>query len=155
MDRNMTRRGALGALASTGLTVATFGASRAATEPEDVVRRFLDAIAAADLDAGAALLTDDYDPHDDDAEPGPGAWRQRRRTAEEGLRNAFDKVEYVTDDLITEQETVAYRGRVRLSNDAGKTTDVLVLSVFRVEDGKIAESWSLSDQDAALEALTD
>ena len=151
---HMTRRGALTALAGAGLITASGGTSRAATEPEEVVRQFLDAANAGDLDTSASFLADDYDPHDESAEPGPGAWRQRRRTANEELRSLFDDVEYVTDDLITEKDMVAYRGRIRVTTDAGKTADVIILAIVRVEGGKIAESWSLSDSDAARRALT-
>lgn len=152
----LTRRHAVAGLAAGALALGTRPARADEHDAaKDLVVRFLEAgLIGGDLEAAAAMLAPDYDPHRADAEPGPDAWVRRQEEAAAGLAGAFAEAAYSLDDAVAEGETVAARLTLRLVARDGREAGVLTLAHFRVADGAIAESWTLADTEAALALLS-
>lgn len=116
-----------------------------------LVRRYLSEILSAGrLELLDQLLAPDF------VDSTPGAPRDVRgpqlvRTAQERAREIFPEVEYKVEDLIAEGDKVVARYTVRATSRStgsspGHPIEVTGITVFRIADGKIHETWIVNDQ---------
>lgn len=116
-----------------------------------LVRRYLaEVLSAGRLDQLEQFLAPDF------VDSTPGAPRDVRgpelvRSAQQNARELFPEVEYKVDDLIAEGDKVVARYTVRATSKAtetapGRPIEVTGITVFRIADGKIRETWIVNDQ---------
>jgi SnoaL-like polyketide cyclase len=117
-----------------------------------LVRRYLEEV----LTAGRfGLLDEIVSPEFVDRTPGaepdvrgPEVVRRAQRRA----RQFFEEVRYTIDDLVAEGDRVAARYTVRAlrkptgESDPAKPIEVIGITLFRIESGKIREAWIVNDQ---------
>lgn len=122
------------------------------TTPEEnraLVRRFLtDVVAGGDTDAAGAFVTEDVDEHNlvfgdghDDVTASGG-----RVLAAADVEVAIEEV-VATDDRVAVRATVTGTHRGSLVNLAptGESFEIAYAWFCRIDDGQIAEIWSLPD----------
>lgn len=119
-----------------------------------LVRRYIeDVLAGGRLDLLEDLVAADYA----DRTPGAdaeGAGPEVVRRAQERLREQFRDVRYTIDQLVAEGDLVVARYTVqavhqpRKAGDAATPRDISItgMTLFRVEGGRIRESWTINDQ---------
>src|SRR4051812_23097369 len=126
-------------------------ATNAGTDPEAVVRRFIDeGFLRGDFSAVDELVTDDFQAHTwGPMPPGRDGLKQGIERVSAGLSDASMTI----DDLISQDDRVA----VRLTSSAtqtgpfmglppsGKRYEIGEIHWFRVRDGRIAEHWHQAD----------
>lgn len=116
-----------------------------------LVRRYLaEILSAGRLELLDQLLAPDF------VDSTPGAPRDVRgpelvRAAQQRAREIFPQVEYKVDDLIAEGDKVVARYTVRATSKRtesapGRPIEVTGITVFRIADGKIRETWIVNDQ---------
>ncbi|HSF43207.1 MAG TPA: ester cyclase [Thermoanaerobaculia bacterium] len=87
----------------------------------------------------------------------PGAPPQTRgpeviRESQKRARELFQDIRYTLDDLIAEGDQVVARYTVRATrkpaegSDQGKPIEVTGITIYKIADGKIAETWIVNDQ---------
>jgi predicted ester cyclase len=119
---------------------------------KDTVRRWAAAFRAYDFDTATSLVMPTWVMHSvggHDIGPGPQALRQLG----ESLQRSRQEADYTIDDILAEGDRVALRVTNRIVHRGdwgplpadGKTETFTVLFIHRVEDGKLAESWRVSD----------
>lgn len=116
-----------------------------------LVRRYLSEV----LSAGRLELLDDL-LSPDFVDSTPGAPRDVRgpelvRTAQRRAREIFPEVEYKVEDLIAEGDKVVARYTVRATSRStgsspGRPIEVTGITVFRIAEGQIRETWIVNDQ---------
>lgn len=117
---------------------------------KELVRRYLgDVLSAGRLDVLDQLLSPDFEDSTPGApqERGPGVIR----AAQQRAREIFPEVEYKVDDLIAEGDKVVARYTVRATSrttgsSPGRPIEVTGVTIFRIADGKIRETWIVNDQ---------
>ena len=122
-------------------------------ENKGVVLRWIEAYNERDMQAEADARASGYLAHVP-AAPGPleglEAWRQFSGPFAE----AFPDLRLTVEDVVSEGEKVAARVAFRGTNrgefqgipPTGKEVDFTGIAIYRIEGGKIAESWAESDQ---------
>lgn len=94
----------------------------------------------------------------------PGAPPQTRgpeviRESQKRARDLFQDIRYTLDDLIAEGDRVVARYTVRATrkpaegSDPGKPIEVTGITIYKIADGKIAETWIVNDQIALFRQL--
>ena len=94
----------------------------------------------------------------------PGAPPQTRgpevvRESQKRARDLFQDIRYTVDDLIAEGDRVVARYTVRAirktaeGSDPGKPIEVTGITIYKIADGKIAETWIVNDQIALFRQL--
>ncbi|MEO6193734.1 MAG: ester cyclase [Thermoanaerobaculia bacterium] len=77
---------------------------------------------------------------------GPGSIRDSQKRA----RELFEEIRYKVGDLVAEGDRVAALYTVRATRKAeggaGKPVEVIGITLFRIADGKIRETWIVNDQ---------
>ena len=118
---------------------------------KDLVRRYLaDVLSAGRLDQLDQLLSSDF------VDSTPGAPKDVQgpeviRAAQQRAREIFPEVEYKVDDLIAEGDKVVARYTVRATSRGsgsapGRPIEVTGITIFRIAEGKIRETWIVNDQ---------
>lgn len=118
---------------------------------KDLVRRYLgEVLSAGRLDLLDQLLSPDF------VDSTPGAPKDVRgpdviRAAQQRAREIFPEVEYKVDDLIEEGDKVVARYTVRATSRGsgsapGRPIEVTGITIFRIAEGKIRETWIVNDQ---------
>jgi ketosteroid isomerase-like protein len=133
--------------------------SRAMTNPKQVVRRYLDALVAGDLETIRDSFAADavWTIHGD--LPIAGPWRGRDAIVDEFLVAAAGtlyepgSVEFEFPTLIGEGDTVVLEWRVRARTAAGADYANAYCGLFRVRHGRIAEVREYLDTDYAAKTL--
>jgi predicted ester cyclase len=119
-----------------------------------LVRRYIDEVlAGGDLKVLDTLVAPDY------ADSSPGADEGRGpeviRVAQGRVRALFRDIHYRVDQLVAEGDKVVARYTVRAVRkpdegrdigDAGKEIGILGMTIFRIADGRIRETWTINDQ---------
>jgi predicted ester cyclase len=116
-----------------------------------LVRRYFgEALSAGRLDLLDQLLSPDF------VDSTPGAPRDVRgpdvvRAAQQRAREIFPEVEYKVDDLVAEGDKVVARYTVRATSRGsgslpGRPIEVTGITIFRIAEGKIRETWIVNDQ---------
>jgi len=118
---------------------------------EALVRRFFEEF-CNDRRAEVAdeLIADDYISHGPQAPPaeGPDGVRDRVGLYQESVDGHWDVQELISaDDRVVARwiGTGTHRGELMGIPATGKPIEVEAISVFRVENGKIAEEWTVWD----------
>ena len=156
--------------ANTVVLLSLFGAITLACAPspnaqleanKDLVRRFADALNAADWEALDELVAEDFVRHSQ-ATAGPQV-KSREEFIE--LQKSFLAISadqrVTTQELIAEGDKVAglatysgtHTGPMGELPATGKPFEIAFLSIFRIEDGRIAELWVEWDNVAMLTQL--
>jgi steroid delta-isomerase-like uncharacterized protein len=116
-----------------------------------VVRRFVEDVwTNGNVDAIDDLFTEDSVLHDPTGDVrGPAAFKAYN----ERYLTAFPDLRYVVQDMIAEDDRVAFRARMRGTHEGefvgveptGRSFDAEGIVIARLEDGLIAERWASYD----------
>jgi steroid delta-isomerase-like uncharacterized protein len=125
-----------------------------------VLRFFAEVFNAGDVGAGDAFIHPEHENHDPTAPAVPAGPEGVRRLVEL-YRGAFPDLRFAPEMLFATDEWVAHRwtftgthrGEIMGIDATGMQVAVDGLEVNRIADGKIAESWALSDSAGLLEQL--
>jgi steroid delta-isomerase-like uncharacterized protein len=129
--------------------------------PEVVVRDFFEAVFNdGDLDAIERFIAPDHINHDPTAPevpPGPNGVR----TLAQYCRGAFPDIEYSIEEIFSSEDRVAHRWRFTGTHEGdlmgieptGRRVEVMGIEINRLDRGKIADSWAISDADGLRKQL--
>ena len=120
-------------------------------EHEAVIRRWLDAWNAKDIDTAVELLASEYVRHD--ANPPDVVGPPAQREFLDGMFRAFPDLTLRTDRLIAQDNLVAvhltahatHRGEFMGIPATEREATVQAVDIYRLADGQIAEQWVLID----------
>ena len=129
-------------------------------ENKAISRRFTDAFNAGDYDTITSLLTDDYTSHDP-ASPGEVSGPEAARAEIEGYRAAFPDLTLTIEQQIAEGDYVVsrwtgrgtHRGELFGIPATGTQGTATGITIDRIENGKIAETWQNWDTLGLLQQL--
>jgi ketosteroid isomerase-like protein len=113
-----------------------------------VVRRYLQALGGGSLDDLDQVIGPDFIDRTPGASKvqGPNAIRDSQKRA----RELFEGIRYSVGDLVAEGDRVAALYTVRATRKGakvdGKPVEVIGITLFRIADGKIRETWIVNDQ---------
>ena len=124
-------------------------------ENKDIIRRLLAEVDRGNLDAIDLFYAEDYFDHGPSAIRGPEKGRQSVRKALGLLHRAFPDTRHTIEDLIAEGDRVAARITARGTHTgellghapSGRVVAQTSITIYRIEDGRIAERWSDHPQD--------
>jgi steroid delta-isomerase-like uncharacterized protein len=128
---------------------------------ETLVRRFFSEVFnEGSADAVTAFIHTDHRNHDPTAPEVPAGPDGVRRLVEL-YRTAFPDIHFEHDDVICVGDKVAHRwtftgthrGEIMGVEPSGRSVTVHGIEMNRIADGKIAESWAISDALGLLEQL--
>ncbi len=125
-----------------------------------VLRFFAEVMGAGDLAATDAFIHPEHENHGPTAPEVPAGPEGVRRLVEL-YRGAFPDLRFDHEMLFATEESVAHRwtftgthrGEIMGIDATARRVTVDGLEVNRIADGKIAESWALSDSAGLLEQL--
>lgn len=125
------------------------GSTRPAETNKELVRSFVAAVNAAEWDAVARFLADDFRHHSQAAAGPPVTTREEFVEYHRDLRASFPDQRVTIDDLVAEADRVAAAGSYRGTQTGlfagagptGRPVDGRFVSLFRIVDGRIAEMW--------------
>ena len=128
-------------------------------ENKAVVRSGYAAINAGDLDALAAVLAEDLVEHD--VVPGIPPTKAGVIQFFTGMRQSFSSLTLTLDDMIAEGDKVFARVTMTGTNvgefmgmpATNNQVEVPVADCFRLENGKVAEHWGVTDTGIMREQL--
>ncbi|MDR7415791.1 MAG: ester cyclase [Armatimonadota bacterium] len=129
-------------------------------ENKALVRRFYEEIDKGNIDAMDELVAEDYINHDPPPFPGLATGRA-------GLKQAFEMFwkatpgRHIIEDQVAEGDKVVTRLRAVGKHEgelagippSGNDLDVKAVAIHRIENGKLAEHWSVVDSAALLSQL--
>lgn len=127
-------------------------------ENKAVVRRFLDALwNQADFGTVDGLLARNYDGHSSTVIHGPGGAKQFVIE----MRGAFPDLAFRVADQIAEDNRVATRWTLHGTHReefqripaSGRPIQMNGITIFRLEDGKLVEGWTVEDQLGVFQQL--
>jgi ketosteroid isomerase-like protein len=113
-----------------------------------VVRHYLQILGGGSLDELDQVIGPDFLDRTPGAPKtqGPGAIRDSQKRA----RELFAEIRYKIGDLVAEGDRVAALYTVRATrkaeSGAGTPIEVIGITLFRIADGKIRETWIVNDQ---------
>lgn len=118
---------------------------------EEVIRRTFEAINRGDLDALEAVLADDVVEHEEF--PGLEPNKDGILRFFNHLRSAFPDLEMTAHHMLTDGDLVAVRGTMKGTHQGefvdipatGNRVEVPFADFFRLEGGKVAEHWGVTD----------
>jgi len=129
--------------------------------PEAVVRGFFETVFnASDLDAVERFIAPDHVNHDPTAPqvpPGPAGVR----ILAQHYREAFPDIEYTLEEIFSSEDRVAHRWRFTGTHrgefmdiePTGRQVEGSGIEINRIDRGKIADSWAISDADGLRKQL--
>ena len=118
------------------------------TSPADVIRQFTDNLSSGDMEANAALLSDDVEWHEigrPDAIRGLAALRDRMSQPD---AQGWDITGETHDIVAGDDHVVALLTATARKGDRSLT--YRVAEVYHVKDGKITGRWAMSDDTEAI-----
>lgn len=126
---------------------------------KQIVRQVYGAIGKRDFDALAALISDDVVEHEE--YPGLEPTKEGVLQFFRHLTSAFPDVTMTANGIIAERDTVAVRGTMAGTHEGefmgvpatGNSVEIHFADFFRIDDGKIAEHWGVTDTAALMEQL--
>lgn len=127
-----------------------------------LVRRYIEeALSGGDLKVLDQLVAPDYvDSSSGGAENGRGP--EAVRTAQGRVRALFKDIRYHVDLLVAEGDKVVAHYSVKAvrkpdpeidAGDAGREISIPGMTIFRIAEGRIAETWTINDQFAMFRQL--
>jgi steroid delta-isomerase-like uncharacterized protein len=125
----------------------------------ELVRRWVRQGLGGDAAVAEELLADEYVNHDAGPDDPPGPQVQRDIIVR--MHRAFSNLEFVIVDIFAEGDRVVVRDRMIGSNTGPffgrpathKSVDVERITIYRVEGGKLRESWTAMNTFALLQQL--
>jgi len=128
---------------------------------KELVLRFTEIANAADWDALAEVVADDFTRHSAATEGPPVTSRDAFVELQKSFLIGFPDQRVIVHELIAERDRVAGRATYVATHTGpmgdipatGKTVESPFLAVFRIENGKIAELWVEWDNTAMLKQL--
>lgn len=132
-----------------------------AADNEAIVRGFFATVFnQGELDAVETFIHPEHRNHDPTAPEVPAGPEGVRKLAEL-YRSAFPDIRYEHSELISTDDRVAHRwtfsgtheGEMMGVEATGRRVTVEGIEINRIADGKIAESWAISDALGLLEQL--
>ena len=129
--------------------------------PEEVVRAWSDAYVRKDLDATSALMSEDFIRLGDSTHWTPISkhdWREIMVN----FFTAFPDWHWEARNLVVDGDYIAvhftvtgtHRGAFQGIEATGRRVSISEFTLYRVEDGKFAEVWDLTDMDAVMRQIT-
>lgn len=136
-------------------------------ENEKLARRYIDeVINDGKLELVDEIYAEDYVNHtasqsNDDSDTASLNGRDGVRDVVSQWRMAFPDVHATIDDIFESGDRVAYRATVRGTHDGdwggvtatGRPIHIRILSIMRIENGRIAERWENADNLSLLDQL--
>ena len=125
-----------------------------------IVRRLYEEfVNKGDMEAFEDLVADDFVEHEEF--PGMTPDREGVKQTFTHMRQAFPDFRFEVEEMIAEDDKVVCRFRVHGTHRAefmgiepsGNRVDVPAIDIFRLEDGKIAEHWGVSDSLSMMQQL--
>jgi predicted ester cyclase len=141
--------------------VATLNATSVLEQNKEIVRRVEEAWQADDWDTLDELFAPGMVSHAavPYLPPGPAGWK----LAHQQMRRAVPDRQVHIEDMIAEGDRVVVRCRMVGSNlgglpwagvePNGNTVDMDWISIYRIEQGKIAEHWAINDMPTLLRQI--
>lgn len=128
---------------------------------KELVEQFTDAANAADWDALATIVSDDFTRHSAATAGAPVTSREEFIQLQESFLVSFPDQRVTLQDLVAEGDRVAVRATYSGTQTGpmgdlpatGKAVEGPFLAIFRIESGKIAELWVEWDNLAMLKQL--
>ncbi len=106
--------------------------------PEALMDEFVAAWKAKDIDAIMEFFTDDAEYINIPMEP-PNRGKEEIRTFIEGFTGAMESIEFIVHkQLVSDDGTLLMNERTDIIDMGGKKTDLKVMGVFELRDGKIS-----------------
>jgi steroid delta-isomerase-like uncharacterized protein len=131
------------------------------SDNETLVRRFFaEVFNQGDLEAVETFIHPQHENHDPTAPEVPTGPEGVRRLVEL-YRSAFPDIHFEHEDVVDVGDKVAHRwtftgthrGEIMGVEPTGRKVTVQGIEINRIADGKIAESWAISDALGMLEQL--
>lgn len=127
---------------------------------KDLVHAFHAGIWAGDLEQFDEHVADDYVGHDPNV-PGDLHGPEEFREFIGGLQAAMSDIDHTIEDLFGEDDRVVVRGGLTARHTAeimgipptDQEVSVDETIIYRIEDGKVAETWAAVDRLGMLEQL--
>jgi steroid delta-isomerase-like uncharacterized protein len=128
---------------------------------KDLVRQFTEAVNAADWDALEEIVTDDFTRHSEATAGPPAKSRDEFIQLQKSFLVSFPDQRVTGVRLIAEGDEVAalavysgtHTGPMGEFPATGRSVEITFLTIFRIEDGRIAELWVEWDNVAMLTQL--
>jgi steroid delta-isomerase-like uncharacterized protein len=129
--------------------------------PEVVVREFFETVFnGGDLDAVERFIAPDHANHDPTAPEVPPGPHGVRMLAEH-FREAFPDIEYTFEEIFSSGDRVAHRwtftgtheGELMGIEPTGRRVEVMGIEINRLDRGRIADSWAISDAEGLRKQL--
>lgn len=129
-------------------------------ENKALVQQFLnDVVAGGELDSFETFVTEDVVDHN--AVFGEHRGIEASRKAGKGVLQAFDDFDITIEEMVAQADTVAVRatasgthvGPIMDIDPTGETFEIAYMWFYRIEDGRIAELWSMPDGLGLLKQL--
>ena len=129
------------------------------TDNKALVQRAYEVMGKGDFDALGALIAEDMVEHD--VFPGIEPDKEGVLQFFKMLRSAFPDLAMTADDMIAEGDKVFVRATMTGTHQGefmgmpatGRKIAVPVADFMRIEDGKLAEHWGVTDTGAMMEQL--
>ena len=126
---------------------------------KEVLRSVYRAINQGDIDAAGELIADDVIEHEEF--PGLEPTKEGVLRFFRYLRSAFPDLTMISEDMIAEGDRVFVRGMMKGTHQGefmdipgtGNYIEVPFGDFFRLEDGKIAEHWGVTDTGEMMQQL--
>jgi steroid delta-isomerase-like uncharacterized protein len=130
-------------------------------ENKEIVRRFAEALNNKDLGAFDEFLTPDFVRHCQATPDLQIKSREEFKEYYQGVDSVYPDQWMTLEIIVAEGDKVATWGRFTGTQKGpmgpfpatGKKTDLEIATIFRIQDGKIAELWVLWDNVASLVQL--
>lgn len=108
-----------------------------------LVRRYLEILSGGDLSGLGEVVSPDFVDRTPGAPTakGPQSIQETQRRA----RELFRDIRYTLEDLVADGDRIVARYVVR-AHRSGKPVEVMGMTLFRIEGGKIREAWIVNDQ---------
>jgi steroid delta-isomerase-like uncharacterized protein len=128
----------------------------------EVVRRWLDeGWTQGDVAVAADLLTEDFVLHDPVANR-EVAGRDAEQALITGFRKAIPDLAFTIDDLLADGDGVTIRWTAKGTHDGellgvaptGRPLEIRGVDMYRLQEGRIAESWTFWDLPGMLRTIT-
>jgi len=128
---------------------------------KNMVHDIYAAMSKRDMDGFLSHIADDVIEHETPPVPDPLPGKDGVRQWFELIFSAFPDMDMTAEDTIIEGNKVAVRARFVGSHQGefmgipatGKTVDLDVIDILRVDGGKVVEHWGLVDNAALMEQL--
>jgi len=138
---------------------AMLNACMSAAENVELVRRWVTKGLGGDVSLVEELIGPEYINHDAGPDDPPGP--QMQRDIIRRMHRAFSNLQFVIDDIFADGDRVVVRDHMIGINTGqffgrpatGKSIDVERITIYRVEGGKLRESWSAMNTFLLLQQL--